>query len=80
MANSAAPYTLGGGMPLAGHHSDMQHIWSLVQELGNVLQQNREHYEELQDGLARAQVQLDAMEMGKMLRLLIQLFLGQQTC
>ncbi|KAI4760682.1 hypothetical protein E4T51_06344 [Aureobasidium sp. EXF-12344] len=55
MANSAAPYTLGGGMPSAGHHSDMQHIWSLVQELSSVLQQNREHYDELQDGLARAQ-------------------------
>ncbi|KAH0356561.1 hypothetical protein KCU81_g346, partial [Aureobasidium melanogenum] len=55
MANSAAPYTLGGGMPSAGHHSDMQHIWSLVQELSSVLQQNREQYDELQDGLARAQ-------------------------
>ncbi|KAG9546928.1 hypothetical protein KCU71_g16669, partial [Aureobasidium melanogenum] len=48
MANSAAPYTLGGGMPSAGHHSDMQHIWSLVQELSSVLQQNREQYDELQ--------------------------------
>ncbi|KAI4748173.1 hypothetical protein E4T50_01589 [Aureobasidium sp. EXF-12298] len=55
MANPAAPYTLGGGMPSAGHHSDMQHIWSLVQELSSVLQQNREQYDELQDGLARAQ-------------------------
>ncbi|KAH0304401.1 hypothetical protein KCU71_g10251, partial [Aureobasidium melanogenum] len=34
---------------------DMQHIWSLVQELSSVLQQNREQYDELQDGLARAQ-------------------------
>lgn len=67
MANSAAPYTLGGGMPSAGHHSDMQHIWSLVQELSSVLQQNREHYDELQDGLARAQVNLDHNDMGKML-------------
>jgi hypothetical protein len=67
MANSAAPYTLGGGMPSAGHHSDMQHIWSLVQELSSVLQQNREHYDELQDGLARAQVKLDHNDMGKML-------------
>ncbi|KEQ77685.1 hypothetical protein M436DRAFT_36916 [Aureobasidium namibiae CBS 147.97] len=55
MANSAAPYTLGGGMPSAGHHSDMQHIWTLVQELSSVLQQNREQYDELQDGLTRAQ-------------------------
>ncbi|KAI5209599.1 hypothetical protein E4T39_00907 [Aureobasidium subglaciale] len=54
MANSA-PYTLGGNMPAAGHHSDMQHIWSLVQELSQVLQQNRENYDELQEGLARAQ-------------------------
>ncbi|KAI5208906.1 hypothetical protein E4T38_02623 [Aureobasidium subglaciale] len=54
MANSA-PYTLGGNMPAAGHHSDMQHIWSLVQELSQVLQQNRENYDELQEGLTRAQ-------------------------
>ena len=67
-------------MPLAGPHSDMQHIWSLVQELGNVLQQNREHYDELQDGLTRAQVQLNAVEMGEMLRMLIHPYLGQQTC
>ncbi|THY93230.1 hypothetical protein D6C92_05462 [Aureobasidium pullulans] len=55
MANATAPYTLGGGMPSAGHHSDMQHIWTLVQELSSVLQQNRERTDELQDGLARAQ-------------------------
>ncbi|TIA16225.1 hypothetical protein D6C80_04680 [Aureobasidium pullulans] len=55
MANATAPYTLGGGMPSAGHHSDMQHIWTLVQELSSVLQQNRECTDELQDGLARAQ-------------------------
>jgi hypothetical protein len=67
MANSAAPYTLGGNMPSAGHHSDMQHIWTLVQELSSVLQQNREHYDELQDGLTRAQVILDYNDMGKML-------------
>lgn len=70
-ANSAAPYTLGGGMPSAGHHSDMQHIWTLVQELSSVLQQNREHYDQLQDGLTRAQVKLDHNDMGKMLGLLI---------
>lgn len=77
MANSAAPYTLGGGMPSAGHHSDMQHIWSLVQELSSVLQQNREQYDELQDGLTRAQVKLDHNDMGKMLGLLIRFLLDK---
>lgn len=77
MANATAPYTLGGGMPSAGHHSDMQHIWTLVQELSSVLQQNRERTDELQDGLARAQVRLNDKEMWDMLRLLTQSFLDQ---
>jgi hypothetical protein len=77
MANSAAPYTLGGGMPSAGHHSDMQHIWSLVQELSSVLQQNRENYDELQDGLARAQVNFDHNDMGEMLDRLTRFFLDK---
>ena len=77
MANSAAPYTLGGGMPSAGHHSDMQHIWTLVQELSSVLQQNREQYDELQDGLTRAQVKLDHNDMGKMLGWLTHFLLDQ---
>lgn len=79
MANPAAPYNLGGGMPAAGHHSDMQHIWSLVQELSSVLQQNRQNYDDLQEGLARAQVQLSYKDMGCMLYLLIQSFL-EQAC
>lgn len=77
MANSAAPYTLGGGMPSAGHHSDMQHIWSLVQELSSVLQQNREQYDELQDGLARAQVHYNHKDMAKMLELLTRFLVDQ---
>lgn len=64
-------------MPSAGHHSDMQHIWTLVQELSSVLQQNRERTDELQDGLARAQVRLNDKEMWDMLRLLTQSFLDQ---
>lgn len=64
-------------MPSAGHHSDMQHIWSLVQELSSVLQQNREQYDELQDGLTRAQVKLDHNDMGKMLGLLIRFLLDK---
>jgi hypothetical protein len=77
MANSAAPYTLGGGMPSAGHHSDMQHIWSLVQELSSVLQQNRENYDELQDGLARAQVNFGHNDMGMMLDKLTRSFIDK---
>lgn len=55
----------------------MQHIWTLVQELSSVLQQNRERTDELQDGLARAQVRLNDKEMWDMLRLLTQSFLDQ---
>lgn len=59
-ANAGAQYGIGGPiMPSAGHHNDMQHVWSLVEELSNQLQQNRERWDELQDGLARAQVYLD---------------------
>ena len=54
-----APYGMGGAvMPSAGHHHDMQHVWSLVEELSGILQQNRERWDELQTGLARAQVWL----------------------
>lgn len=43
-------------MPPASHHNDMQHVWSLVEQLSGVLQSNRERYDELQAGIARAQV------------------------
>jgi hypothetical protein len=55
----------------------MQHIWSLVQELSSVLQQNREHYDELQDGLTRAQVTLDYNDMGEMLGWLTHILLDK---
>ena len=59
--NTAAggPYAIGGGiMPGAGQHNDMQYVWSLVEELSGILQTNREGWQELQTGIARAQVQL----------------------
>ena len=66
---SGAPYGLGGAvMPSAGHHHDMQHVWSLVEELSGILQQNRERWDELQAGLARAQVQLSQAEWQELLR------------
>ncbi|KAF2153840.1 hypothetical protein K461DRAFT_116873 [Myriangium duriaei CBS 260.36] len=52
-----APYGMGNAvMPSAGHHHDMQHVWSLVEELSGILQQNRERWDELQTGLSRAQI------------------------
>ena len=52
------PYGIGAAiMPGAGHHNDMQHVWTLVEELSGILQQNRERWDELQAGIARTQVQ-----------------------
>lgn len=63
-----APYGMGNStMPSAGHHHDMQHVWSLVEELSGILQHNRERWDELQSGLARAQVNLSLDEMQELL-------------
>ena len=59
-AGAGPPYGLGGAiMPSAGHHNDMQYVWTLVEELSGQLQANRERWTELQDGIARAQVHTD---------------------
>lgn len=50
-----APYPMGG-LTQPGSHMEVQHIWTLVEELSGVLQLNRDRYEELQEGIARAQV------------------------
>lgn len=53
-----APYGLGSAiMPSAGHHQDMAHVWGLVEQLSGILHENRERWEELQSGIARAQVE-----------------------
>ena len=55
--NPAAPYPLGGAMmPNAGQHNDMNYVWTLVEELSGILETNREKWQELQAGIARAQV------------------------
>lgn len=46
----------GSIMPAAGHYSDMQTLMQNMEALSGVLQQNREDWQSLQDGLARAQV------------------------
>ncbi|PNS16681.1 hypothetical protein CAC42_4645 [Sphaceloma murrayae] len=52
-----APYGLGSAiMPSAGHHQDMAHVWGLVEQLSGILHENRERWEELQSGIARAQI------------------------
>lgn len=51
----AAPYPMGG-LVQPGSHMEVQHIWTLVEELSSILQLNRDRYEELQEGIARAQV------------------------
>jgi len=44
-------------MPNAGQHNDMNYVWTLVEELSGILEANREKWQELQAGIARAQVQ-----------------------
>lgn len=68
----AAPNGMNGGppaygmngnvMPNAGHHNDMQHVWTLVEELSGILQSNRERWDELQTDIARAQVHSEGDE------------------
>jgi len=52
-----APYAPGGGIyPNAGHHSDVQYIWKLVDDLSAALENNRVKYDELQESITKIQV------------------------
>ena len=45
----------GSAMPPAGHYSDMQALMSSVESLSGWLQQNREEWNQIQEGLARVE-------------------------
>ncbi|GAM87837.1 hypothetical protein ANO11243_058650 [Dothideomycetidae sp. 11243] len=60
-----APFGAGGlVMPPAGYYHDMQYVSSLVEELSGILQHNRERWDDLQAGLARAQIRPQRQEHG----------------
>lgn len=42
----------------AGHHGDMAHVWSLVEELSGLLESNRTQFQELRDRIAAQDVAL----------------------
>ncbi|KAF2857801.1 hypothetical protein K470DRAFT_272993 [Piedraia hortae CBS 480.64] len=44
-----------GALPPAGHHSDMQLMLRRMEELSDQLQQNREQWAELQNGISRVE-------------------------
>lgn len=57
-AASGAMYTGGVNgsiMPSAGHYSDMQTLMQNMETLSGWLQQNREEWEQVQEGLARVE-------------------------
>lgn len=56
-AQNAAMYTgmNGGIMPSAGHYSDMQTLMQNMESLSGWLEQNRQEWAQVQDGIARVE-------------------------
>lgn len=55
-AQGAAVYNAGmNGMPAAGYYSDMQTLMQNMETLSGWLQQNREEFSRVQDGLERVE-------------------------
>lgn len=55
-AQNAAMYGMNGNiMPSAGHYSDMQLLMQNMEQLSGWLQQNREEWSAVQEGLARVE-------------------------